>query len=73
MKESTMTVAQITERLHWRVCDRDDRGLLALLRTWRRRAYERQELMTMSDMSLRDIGITRCDAMNEASKPFWRG
>jgi uncharacterized protein YjiS (DUF1127 family) len=72
MKESAMTVAQITERLHWRVRDRDDRGLLALLKTWRRRAYERQELMTMSDISLRDIGITRCDAMNEASKPFWR-
>lgn len=33
-----MTVAQITERLHWRVRDRDDRGLLALLKTWRRRA-----------------------------------
>jgi len=29
-------------------------------------------LVTMSDMMLRDIGITRCDAMNEASKPFWR-
>jgi len=67
-----MTVAQITERLHWHVRDRDDRGLLALLKTWRRRAYERQELMTMSDISFRDIGITRCDAMNEASKPFWR-
>jgi uncharacterized protein YjiS (DUF1127 family) len=26
----------------------------------------------MSDAMLRDIGITRCDAMNEASKPFWR-
>jgi uncharacterized protein YjiS (DUF1127 family) len=48
------------------------RGLIALFKEWRRRAYERQELMTMSDMSLRDIGITRCDAMNEASKPFWR-
>ena len=67
-----MTVAQIAERLHWRERDRDDRGLVALLKTWRRRAYERQVLVTMNDAMLRDIGITRCDAMNEASKPFWR-
>jgi uncharacterized protein YjiS (DUF1127 family) len=67
-----MTVAQIAERLHWRGRDRDDRGLVALLKTWRRRAYERQVLVTMNDATLRDIGITRCDAMNEASKPFWR-
>jgi uncharacterized protein YjiS (DUF1127 family) len=67
-----MTVAQIAERLHWRGRDRDDQGLAALLKTWRRRAYERQVLVTMNDAMLRDIGITRCDAMNEASKPFWR-
>jgi uncharacterized protein YjiS (DUF1127 family) len=67
-----MSMAQISEGLHWRMRDRDDRGLIALLKTWRRRAYERQMLVTMSDAMLRDIGITRCDAMNEASKPFWR-
>jgi uncharacterized protein YjiS (DUF1127 family) len=58
------------------VRQREQRGragaFIARFREWRRRARERQELMTMSDMSLRDIGITRCDAMNEASKPFWR-
>jgi uncharacterized protein YjiS (DUF1127 family) len=67
-----MTVAQIAEPLHWRGRHRYDRGLVALLKTWRRRAYERQVLVTMNDAMLRDIGITRCDAMNEASKPFWR-
>jgi uncharacterized protein YjiS (DUF1127 family) len=67
-----MTVAQIAERLHWSARDGDDRGLVALLKTWRRRAYERQVLVTMNDAMLRDIGVTRCDAMNEASKPFWR-
>ena len=67
-----MSMAQISEGLRWRVRDRDPRGLIALLKTWRRRAYERQVLVTMSDAMLRDIGITRCDAMNEASKPFWR-
>jgi uncharacterized protein YjiS (DUF1127 family) len=67
-----MTMAQMSERLHWRARNRDGRGLIALLKTWRRRAYERQTLVTLSDAMLRDIGITRCDAMNEASKPFWR-
>jgi uncharacterized protein YjiS (DUF1127 family) len=72
MKESAMSMAQISEGMNWRKRDRDGRGLIALLKTWRRRAEERQMLVTMSDMMLRDIGITRCDAMNEASKPFWR-
>ena len=67
-----MSTAQISAGMNWRKRDRDGRGLIALLKTWRRRAEERQMLVTMSDMMLRDIGITRCDAMNEASKPFWR-
>jgi uncharacterized protein YjiS (DUF1127 family) len=72
MKESAMSMAQISEGMNWRKRDRDGSGLIALLKTWRRRADERQTLVTMSDIMLRDIGITRCDAMNEASKPFWR-
>ena len=67
-----MSMAQISEGLHWRKRDHDGRGLIALLKTWRRRSYERQTLVAMRDIMLRDIGITRCDAMNEASKPFWR-
>ena len=42
------------------------------LRTWRRRSRDRRELAAMSDHSLRDIGLTRYDAVWEASKPFWR-
>lgn len=38
---------------------------------WRRRAYSRHELMNLSDRTLRDIGLSRCDAGFEASKPFW--
>ena len=68
-----MTAAQISARARWR--ERDGRslaGLLDLIRLWRRRAYERQMLASLSDPLLRDIGITRCDAMREANKPFWR-
>ena len=39
---------------------------------WRRRLRDRRALAAMSDRSLRDIGLTRYDALHEADKPFWR-
>jgi uncharacterized protein YjiS (DUF1127 family) len=38
---------------------------------WRRRARARHELQGLSDQTLRDLGLTRCDAAQEAAKPFW--
>ena len=38
---------------------------------WRRRARSRRELIGMSERNLMDIGLSRCDASFEASKPFW--
>jgi uncharacterized protein YjiS (DUF1127 family) len=38
---------------------------------WQRRARSRHELEGLSDATLRDIGITRCDAHREMNKPFW--
>lgn len=38
---------------------------------WQRRSRSRQELEGLSDATLRDIGITRCDVHREAQKPFW--
>jgi len=38
---------------------------------WQRRARSRRELDGLSDATLRDIGITRCDAHREMNKPFW--
>ena len=46
--------------------------LIALLETWRRRLRDRRELASMSDMSLRDLGLTRSEALYEIRKPFWR-
>ena len=34
-------------------------------------ARSRTELTSLSDRLLRDIGISRCTANFEASKPFW--
>ena len=38
---------------------------------WQRRTRSRRELEAFSDATLRDIGITRCDAHREMNKPFW--
>lgn len=45
---------------------------VARLRTWRERARERRQLLAMDDRALRDIGISRVDALREANKPVWR-
>jgi uncharacterized protein YjiS (DUF1127 family) len=48
------------------------RRALALFGVWQRRLRDRRELTLMDDRSLRDLGLTRYDALYEASKPFWR-
>lgn len=45
------------------------RGLIA---EWLHRIESRRDLAALSDRELRDIGITRVDALGEAEKPFWR-
>lgn len=42
------------------------------LHIWHERAAGRRQLLTLDDRMLRDIGISRADAVNEAGKPFWR-
>lgn len=42
------------------------------LALWRARHGERRHLLEMDDRELRDIGITRYDALNEGTKPWWR-
>ena len=39
---------------------------------WHERARQRHALMQLSDHMLRDIGISRTEAVGEAGKPFWR-
>lgn len=39
---------------------------------WRNRARERHALRRLNDHYLRDIGLTRHEAMIECDKPFWR-
>jgi uncharacterized protein YjiS (DUF1127 family) len=39
---------------------------------WQRRVRIRNELITLSDSDLRDIGWTRAEGEAERRKPFWR-
>lgn len=38
---------------------------------WREIATQRAELSKLSDEMLKDIGISRLEALREASRPFW--
>jgi len=46
--------------------------LTALLGKWQERTRGRRDLAALSDRSLRDIGLSRSDALREINKPFWR-
>lgn len=39
---------------------------------WMERERERRQLAALDHRLLRDIGLSRCDALEEARKPFWR-
>lgn len=39
---------------------------------WQRRLRDRDMLRQMSTAQLKDIGLSRAEALNEADKPFWR-
>jgi uncharacterized protein YjiS (DUF1127 family) len=45
---------------------------LTTLREWRRRVRDRNQLGSLSDSMLQDIGISRAEAVYLSNKPFWR-
>jgi uncharacterized protein YjiS (DUF1127 family) len=48
------------------------RVLVSRLWLCRQVRKERARLLALSDRELRDIGVSRYDALAEARKPFWR-
>ena len=44
--------------------------ILTLLR-WQELARQRRALAALSDHMLKDLGLTRADALREAGRPFW--
>jgi uncharacterized protein YjiS (DUF1127 family) len=67
MSTITMTIFRSTHTTHSSHWDQ----LKLRIAEWQRRARSRHELEALSDATLRDIGITRCDAHREMNKPFW--
>jgi len=47
-------------------------GFVALLRQWWLRSRTRDEIAELDEHLLRDIGLTRFDAMVESRKHFWQ-
>jgi len=43
-----------------------------LLTAWMQRIDSREKLKTLSDRSLKDIGLTRKEVEQEIHKPFWK-
>jgi uncharacterized protein YjiS (DUF1127 family) len=43
-----------------------------MIGVWRQRRRQRQALSGLDDRLLKDIGISRAAAREEAAKPFWK-
>ena len=48
------------------------RRLVEAIEEWRGRVSSRRDLLRLSDLDLWDLHLTRADAEQEASKPFWQ-
>lgn len=48
------------------------RALLLHYRKYRAIARQRKQLAQLPDYLLKDIGVSRADALHEANKPFWK-
>jgi len=47
------------------------KNVLNTLRTWRERAQQRRQLLTLDNRMLQDIGISRSEAIYESNKSVW--
>lgn len=45
--------------------------LLTVVGEWQHRSSQREHLGDLDDRLLKDMGLTRSDVFQEASKPFW--
>lgn len=50
---------------------RNPTSLIERLELWADRRRERRALMRCPDGLLKDVGLSRADALREAGKPFW--
>lgn len=45
---------------------------IRLLKCWYARYRQREQLLKLDDHALKDIGVSRADAVAEGTKPFWK-
>jgi len=69
-----MTTQSIPYRIvrNTRSIGTETRSTIKKLNLWIQRYRSRQQLASLDDRILSDIGISRYDANHEASKPFWK-
>jgi uncharacterized protein YjiS (DUF1127 family) len=63
-----VTHHQVTNSQVWSVLPKAS----ALLRRWRRRIEERDQLAKLGERDLHDLGLSRAAVYAELRKPFWR-
>lgn len=47
------------------------RALWHQLKRWHELARQRRQLAALSDAALKDLGLSRADALQEVERPFW--
>ncbi|MHC6224656.1 DUF1127 domain-containing protein [Pseudomonas sp. X10] len=46
-------------------------AMVRRLARWQQLYRQRQELASLSEETLRDLGLTRADVLQEVERPFW--
>lgn len=69
---NTAVLAQRAANALWTVVRAVVVGLPDTLYTWQQRHRMRHELRHLDERMLRDMGISRYDAVREARRPFWK-
>ena len=69
VSHSPCFVANRTLGMGW--VARNSRHAFNVIRSWRARMRQRNELLMLNAVELRDLSLTEADVNREASKPFW--
>jgi uncharacterized protein YjiS (DUF1127 family) len=47
------------------------KAVMGKLRRWHELHRQRQQLASMNESALKDLGLSRADIQNESERPFW--
>jgi uncharacterized protein YjiS (DUF1127 family) len=69
---ATISALRAPSRLSVAAAGRLAAGLLDLVANWLQRSRERQQLQTLDDHALSDLGLSRDQIAREVGKRFWQ-